>query len=75
MKNLLLLDAVAQQHSFGENLFVAILVLIFVGIPILVIIRKIKRKVRNLKDDIKDQGIGEAFMSRAEEWFDPKNKK
>ena len=59
-----------------SNIFIEILVyaLIF-GIPLLVIIRKIRRKIRNFKEDVKSGGFGEATMSRLEDHFDRKNKK
>ena len=49
--------------------------LIRLGIPLLVIIRKIRRKIRNFKEDVKSGGFGEATMSRLEDHFDRKNKK
>ena len=47
-----------------------ILIFILFGIPIMVVVRKIKRKVRNFKADVKEGGLGEATMSRLEDWYD-----
>ena len=59
-----------------SNTFIEILVyaLIF-GIPLLVIVRKVRRKIRNFKEDVKSGGFGEATMSRLEDHFDRKKKK
>ena len=63
-------------NSSESNIFIEILVyaLIF-GIPLLVIVRKVRRKIRNFKEDVKSGGLGEATMSRLEDYFDRKNKK
>ena len=37
---------------------------------VLVPIRKLKRKIKSFKKDVKDSGFVEAFMSRAEDWVD-----
>ena len=65
----------APSNTFAENIFVFILVLIFFGIPILVIIRKIRRKIRNFKEDVKSNGFGEATMNRFEDYWDKAGKK
>ena len=65
----------APSNTLAENIFVFILVLIFFGIPILVIIRKIRRKIRNFKEDVKNDGFGEATMNRFEDHWDNIGKK
>ena len=60
----------AASHTLGENIFVIIIVFIFFGIPILVAIRKFRRKIRNFKEDVKSNGFGEAAMSRFEDHWD-----
>ncbi|MCR4856799.1 MAG: hypothetical protein K5890_01180 [Bacteroidales bacterium] len=65
----------ATSNTLAENIFVFILVLIFFGIPVLVIIRKIRRKIRNFKEDVKSDGFGEATMNRFEDHWDNIGKK
>lgn len=52
--------------TIGTYIFIFILF----GIPIMIVVRKIKRKVRNFKADVKGGGLGEATMSRLEDWYD-----
>ena len=57
-----------KKTSLSENIFFIILLFILFGIPIMVGIRKIRRKIRNFKADVKDGGFGEAMMSRFEDY-------
>ena len=65
----------APSNTFAENLFVIAIVFIFFGIPILVCIRKFRRKIRNFKEDVKNDGFGEATMNRFEDHWDNIGKK
>ena len=64
-----------KKSSISETIFILFLLFIFVGIPIMVGIRKFRRKVRNFKADVKDGGLGEAMMSRFEDYWDNAGKK
>ena len=64
-----------RETDTSEILIGFIFISIVVGIPIVIAIRKLKRKVRNFKADVKDSGLGEATMSRLEDWCDKTTKK
>ena len=67
--------AKATSNTLAENIFVIVIVFIFFGIPILVAIRKFRRKIRNFKEDVKSNGFGEATMNRFEDHWDKVGKK
>ena len=64
-----------KKSSVSETIFILVFLFIFVGIPILVGIRKFRRKIRNFKEDVKNSGFGEAAMSRFENHWDKTSKR
>ena len=64
--------SVQKEEDSDTTVTIGTYILIFIlfGIPIMVVVRKIKRKVRNFKADVKEGGLGEATMSRLEDWYD-----
>lgn len=68
--------ATETTHKSASDIFLEVLIIAFIfGIPFLVAFRKIRRKIKNFKEDVKSEGFGEATMSRLEDHFDRKRLK